>query len=33
VSTGVTLTSVGIRVGGGEIFETTAADQATWALP
>jgi hypothetical protein len=33
VPTGVTLTSVGIRVGGAEIFATTATDQATWAVP
>ena len=33
VPSGVTLTSVGIRVGGAEIYETTATDQATWAVP
>ncbi len=33
VPTGVTVTNVGIRVGGAEIFETTATDQATWAVP
>ncbi len=33
VPSGVTLTSVGIRVGGAEIYETTATDHATWAVP
>jgi hypothetical protein len=33
VPTGVTLTSVGVRVGGAEIAETTAVDQATWMVP
>ena len=32
VPNGVTLASVGIRVGGAEIDETTAIDQATWAV-
>jgi hypothetical protein len=33
VPTGVTLKSVGAKVGGAEIFETTAVDQAVWMVP
>ena len=33
VPTGVTLASVGLRVGGAEIDQATATDQATWAVP
>jgi len=33
VATGVTLKSVGAKVGGAEIFETTAVDQAVWLVP
>jgi hypothetical protein len=33
VPTGVTLTSVGANVGGAEIAETTAVDQAIWKIP
>ncbi len=33
VPTGVTLTSVGAKVGGAEIGETTAVDQAIWKIP
>lgn len=33
VPTGVTLISVGAKVGGAEIFEPTAVDQATWKVP
>ena len=33
VPTGVTLKSVGAKVGGAEIFETTAVDQAIWTVP
>ena len=33
VPTGVTLKSVGAKVGGAEIFETTATDQAIWTVP
>jgi hypothetical protein len=31
--TGVTLKSVGAKVGGAEIFEPTAVDQAVWMVP
>jgi len=33
VPTGVTLKSVGAKVGGAEIFEPTATDQAIWTVP
>jgi hypothetical protein len=33
VPTGVTLKSVGAKVGGAEIGETTAVDQAIWMVP
>jgi len=33
VPTGVTLKSVGAKVGGAEIGETTAVDQAVWMVP
>ena len=33
VPTGVTLKSVGAKVGGAEIFEPTATDQAIWTIP
>ena len=33
VPTGVTLKSVGAKVGGAEIFEPTATDQAMWMVP
>ncbi len=33
VPTGVTLKSVGAKVGGAEIFEPTAVDQAIWMVP
>ncbi len=33
VPTGITFTSVGVRVGGAEIDGSATTDQATWTVP